>query len=223
MEFEKIVEIVESRRETLKRSEISIEVVDFGAGSPRDKRTKEQMEKGVLCEIALCDLAKIGVKREKAQEIFKIFQALNPKVILELGTCCGFSSSYMSYFASDSRIYSIEGSENVANIARENHQIFGLKNIEVLVGRFNLVLPSLLERIAPLDFAFIDGHHDRFATLEYFHTIRPFMDKGGVMLFDDIAWSGGMQEAWEEILESKIYKEAYVVGENTWKMGAVWL
>lgn len=223
MEFEEIVEIVESRREVLKRSEISIEVVDFGAGSPQDRRTKEEMEKGVLCAIALCDLASIGVKKEKAQEIFKIFKILNPKVILELGTCCGFSSSYMSYFAPESRIYSIEGSENVAKIARENHQGFGLKNIEVLVGRFNLVLPSLLERIAPLDFAFIDGHHDRFATLEYFHTIRTFMAKGGVMLFDDIAWSDGMQEAWEEILESKICKEAYVVGENAWKMGVVWL
>lgn len=223
MEFAKIVEIVESRREVLKGSEASIKVVDFGAGSPQDKRTKEQMQQGVLCAVALCDLASIGVKREKAQEIFKIFKTLNPKVILELGACCGFSSSYMSYFAPDSRIYSIEGSENVAKIARENHQGFGLKNIEVLVGRFDLVLPSLLGRIAPLDFVFIDGHHDRFATLEYFHTIRVFMRKGGVMLFDDIAWSDGMQEAWEEILESKAYKEACVVGENAWKMGVLWL
>ncbi|MBX7491495.1 class I SAM-dependent methyltransferase [Helicobacter turcicus] len=226
MEFEKIVEIIESRREALKSREEEIEVVDYGAGSPRDKRTKEEMEKGVVCKISLQNLAKIGVKREKAQEILKIFKNLNPKVILELGTCCGFSSSYMSYFAQNSRIYTIEGSESVAEIARENHKEFGLLNIEVLVGRFELVLPTLLERIAPLDFAFIDGHHDKFATWKYFHSIRPFMRKGGVMLFDDIAWSDGMQDAWEEItkeLKESKCKEVSIVGCDAWKMGVVWL
>ena len=223
MEFEEIVEIVESKREKLKKSAIKVEVMDFGAGSPQDKRTKEEMQQGILCEIALCDLAKIGVKKEKAQEIFKIFRILNPKVILELGTCCGFSSSYMSYFTSDSKIYTIEGSENVAKIARENHQEFHLNNIQVFVGRFDLVLPGLLENIKPLDFVFIDGHHDKFATLEYFHKILPFMSEGGVMLFDDIVWNAGMQEAWEKILESKAYKEACVVGRDAWRMGVVWL
>ena len=223
MEFEEIVEIVESKREKLKASEAKVEVVDFGAGSPQDKRTKEEMQQGVLCVIALCDLAKIGVKKEKAEEIFSIFKTLNPKVILELGTCCGFSSSYMGYFAPDSKIYTIEGSENVAKIARENHKAFELNNIEVLVGRFDLVLPNLLESIKPLDFVFIDGHHDKFATLEYFHKILPFMRKGGVMLFDDIAWSCGMQEAWGEILETKVYKEACIAGRDAWKMGVIWL
>ncbi|TLD81377.1 class I SAM-dependent methyltransferase [Helicobacter sp. MIT 11-5569] len=227
MEFEKIVEIVESRREVLKNTEAQIEVVDYGAGSPQDKRTKEEMEKGVVCEVSLHNLAKIGVKKEKAREIFEIFKALKPKVILELGTCCGFSSSYMSYFAQDSKIYTIEGSKSVAEIAKENHREFGLKNIEVSVGRFDSVLPNLLDKIKPIDFAFIDGHHDKKATLAYFKQISPFMCRGGVMLFDDIAWSVGMQEAWveitREIMESKSYKEPSVAGCDAWKMGVVWL
>ena len=223
MRFEEIVSKIESYRESLKQQEALIEVVDFGAGKPEEKRTKEQMEAGVTLEIPLCELAKIGVKREKAEVIFKIFNDLSPQKILELGTCLGFSSSYMAYFAPNAQIWSIEGSPNVAQIAKENHQYFNLKNIEVFIGRFDKVLPNLLEKIKLLDFAFIDGHHNKEATIAYFKQILPFMKRGGgIMLFDDIAWSSGMQEAWSEILESHCYTKAQEFGE-VWKMGALWL
>ena len=223
MRFEEIVSKIESYRESLKQQEALIEVVDFGAGKPEEKRTKEQMEAGVTLEIPLCELAKIGVKREKAEVIFEIFNDLSPQKILELGTCLGFSSSYMAYFAPNAQIWSIEGSPNVAQIAKENHQYFNVKNIEVFIGRFDKVLPNLLEKIKLLDFAFIDGHHNKEATIAYFKQILPFMKRGGgVMLFDDIAWSSGMQEAWKEILESHCYTKAQEFGE-VWKMGALWL
>lgn len=221
MEFAEIVRIVESKREELKGSEACISVVDFGAGSPQSLRTKEEMEQGVVSSLKLCELAKIGIKQEKAQEIFKIFCILHPKVILELGTCLGFSSSYMALFAPESRIYTLEGAVEIAKVARENHQHLGIRTIQVIEGRFACVLPSLLEQIAPLDFVFIDGHHDRDATLEYFTRILPSVRKGGVMLFDDITWSLGMREAWREI--SCVYADAYEVGCDAWKMGVVWL
>ncbi|MDY3112754.1 MAG: class I SAM-dependent methyltransferase [Helicobacter sp.] len=222
MEFEKIVEIIESRREFLKKSDEEILVRDFGAGKPEDNRTKEQMEEGVEVRIPLKNLASIGVKREKAEQIFNIFQRLNPKNILELGACCGFSSAYFSYFAKDSRIITLEGSENLAKIARENHRFFGVKNVEVRVGRFDLSLPLVLKEYSPFDFVFIDGHHNKEATLGYFKQILPFVKTlggGGVMLFDDIAWSDGMREAWSEILSSRAHKKAEDFG---W-MGALWL
>lgn len=217
--FLDIVKKIEAQREYLKQSLEFVEIVDYGAGKPEDKRTKEQMQRGVVSKVSLENLASIGVKKEKAEQIYGIFKDLKPEKILELGTCCGFSSSYFSLFAPNARIYTIEGSPNVAKIARENHKSLGLSNIEVIEGRFDLVLPKLLEKIAPLDFAFIDGHHNKDATLEYFKQILPFMQRGGVMLFDDIAWSLGMQEAWAEILESKVYVESKDFG---W-MGAIWL
>lgn len=219
MGFEKIVQQIEARRENLKGKENLIEVLDYGAGNPSENRTKEQMEKGVVAQVALKNLASIGVKREKAQVIYQIFAKLNPKTILELGTCCGFSSSYMSFFAPEAKIWTLEGSPNVAQIARENHRYFNLTNIEVLTSRFDRILPQLLEEIKPIDFAFIDGHHNKEATIAYFKQILPFMQRGGVMLFDDIAWSEGMKEAWREIVESK----AYASYENFERMGALWI
>ncbi|PZT48046.1 hypothetical protein B6S12_05715 [Helicobacter valdiviensis] len=219
MEFLEVVKIIEDKREELKASNDYLEVVDYGAGQAEDKRTKEEMQKGVKLNVPLKEFAKIGVKKEKAFQIYEIFQKRQPKVILELGTCCGFSSSYMAYFAPEAKIYTIEGSENLAKVARENHKYFCLENIEVLEGRFDLVLPDLLSKIAPIDFAFIDGHHNKEATLEYFRQILPFMARGGVILFDDISWNDSMKEAWREIVESKVYQH---YKDYSW-MGAIWL
>ena len=219
MKLDDIVEVVENRRNDLVLRDEMVEVIDYGAGNPQDNRTKEEMILGKKLKISLSNLANTGIRGERMMNVYKIISEINPKTILELGTCCGFSSSYMSFFAPNSKIYTIEGSPNIAEIAKENHRFFGLSNVSVFVGRFDIVLPKLLEEISPIDFAFIDGHHDREATLSYFKQILPFMAKGGVMLFDDIAWSEGMKEAWREIVDSKVYKKY----EDYVKMGAVWL
>jgi predicted O-methyltransferase YrrM len=70
---------------------------------------------------------------------------------------------------------------------------------EVHRGRFAEVLPELLERAAPIDYVFIDGHHDGPATVGYFAQIHPSLRPGALVVFDDIAWSSGMAEAWATI------------------------
>ncbi|CAM2802830.1 O-methyltransferase [Helicobacter burdigaliensis] len=219
MNFEEIVEKVEARRSELMSKDELVEVVDYGAGNPDSNRTKEEMTRGVVNKVEICKLASVGMKNERLKNMYDLLKEINPKVILELGTCCGFSSSYMAYFVPDSKIYTIEGSGNLAKIARDNHSFFGLENIEVLEGRFDLVLPNLLSKIAPIDFAFIDGHHDKEATLKYYRDILPFMAGEGVMLFDDISWSEGMKEAWEIIKNEKRYKKI----QDYVKIGAIWL
>lgn len=43
------------------------------------------------------------------------------------------------------------------------------------------------------------GHHDYAPTLAYFHQILPYASDGALLVFDDIHWSPGMAQAWEEI------------------------
>ena len=46
---------------------------------------------------------------------------------------------------------------------------------------------------------YIDGHHQKEATLAYFEKLLPTVHNDSVMILDDIHWSKGMEEAWEEI------------------------
>ena len=46
---------------------------------------------------------------------------------------------------------------------------------------------------------YIDGNHQKKATLSYFEKLLPTVQNDSVMIFDDIHWSKGMEEVWEEI------------------------
>lgn len=49
------------------------------------------------------------------------------------------------------------------------------------------------------DLIYFDGNHQKEATLKYFHELLPLAHNDSVFIFDDIHWSPGMEEAWEEI------------------------
>ncbi len=46
---------------------------------------------------------------------------------------------------------------------------------------------------------YFDGNHQKDATLKYFHQLLPLAHNDSVFIFDDIHWSKGMEESWEEI------------------------
>lgn len=177
-----------------------IKFLDFGAGSPEDKRSQEEMAQGKEAETTIAKLSAIGLKNEWSEWIYTLVKKRKPKVVLELGTCCGFSAITMALAYPDAKVFTIEGAKEIAAVAGENIKKAGCENITQIVGRFADVLDKTLAGIAPIDFAFIDGHHDKDATLKYYRQILPFMAKGSVMAFDDISWSQGMKEAWETIV-----------------------
>jgi predicted O-methyltransferase YrrM len=69
----------------------------------------------------------------------------------------------------------------------------------VIVGLFKDTLKSVLEENAPIDYAFVDGHHQEEPTVAYFREILPFLCERSVLVFDDISWSEGMERAWRVI------------------------
>ena len=43
---------------------------------------------------------------------------------------------------------------------------------------------------------FVDGNHRWIPTLRYFETLMPMISESGMIIFDDIHWSGEMEDAW---------------------------
>lgn len=250
--FNEVFNKIEARRAELKKDESEIEIIDYGAGKPDSARSKEEMQNGVKTKTKICDLAKIGVKESKAKDIYRILEKIienkktdliesnnAPKIkILELGTCVGFSSAYFALFAPSCEVITIEGDPQIAAIARKNHKILGVENqVRVECGRFDLVLLEILKN-KKFDLAFIDGHHDKIATLSYFLQIEPHIAENGAILFDDISWSNGMKEAWSLISsiannkeiesdENSVLKNLQIKrkinAENLDLMGLLWL
>ena len=87
----------------------------------------------------------------------------------------------------------------IAEKAMENFNSFGINNIELAMGNFDLLLEKTLIKFDKLDFVLVDGNHRREPTLSYYNHIRPKLHAGSMMVIDDIHWSKGMEEAWDEI------------------------
>jgi predicted O-methyltransferase YrrM len=148
---------------------------------------------------AACAISKSPRQAGLLAALVREFQ---PKFILELGTNVGISSAYMASVTSGT-LTTLEASAARLTIAAQWHEKLGLKNITRVPGLFDDTLDGVLERSPPVDFAFVDGHHQYDATLRYFERIFPHAKPGSVFVFDDIRWSPGMQRAWAQLCEDE--------------------
>ena len=181
---------IENLRKVLIKDERTLTITDLGAGSHINNNKQKKVK----------DLASNALKPKKiAQLIYRIVNDLKPANIVELGTCLGLTTAYLSAGASDAKVVTIEGCPQTAAIAKENMDKLHADNVQLKVGNFDEQLPLTLKELGLLDFIFIDGNHRKEATLQYFKDCLPYIQEHSVMIFDDIYWSRGMEEAWDEI------------------------
>jgi len=180
----------ESVRDGLLNDNRIITITDLGAGS----RVNNDRQKRIS------DIAKNALKPPKlAQLLYRLTADLQPDNIIELGTCLGITSIYLQKAAPKAKVYTLEGCPETAVIAKENFTKAGLNSIELITGNFNDTLPGVINQLEKLDFVFVDGNHQKDATLKYFEWCLPKVNEDTLLIFDDIYWSEGMKEAWTQI------------------------
>ena len=181
---------IEKQRQTLLNDKTVIDVEDFGAGSTVIK-TKKRVVK---------DIAASSLKPKKySQLLFRMIQFYNKKNVLELGTSFGITTSYLALATNKPVVTTMEGSQNIANIAQQNFNALQLNNITIIKGNFEKTLSTFLAKSSTIDFAFLDGNHRKIPTLNYFQQILTNSTDETIVVFDDIHWSKEMEVAWEEI------------------------
>lgn len=197
------VDRIEELRRRLSSSTEELTLVDFGAVSPEEDRSEGEMARGVEVTRTVGEICRSASKPPRwAFLLLKLVRELRPKSCVELGTSLGISTAYQSAaleLNQHGRLVSLEGAEPVAARARENLEGLGLARAQIVTGRFQDTLDGVLRDQAPVDYAFVDGHHDRDATLAYFEQFVPALAPNALLVFDDISWSKGMKEAWEKI------------------------
>jgi predicted O-methyltransferase YrrM len=181
---------IEEQRKKLLANTTTIEIEDFGAGSAVFKSNQRIIK----------NIAATSLKPKKyAQLLFRIAQYYKPETIIELGTSLGITTAYLGSGNAGSKVYTCEGSKNIAAIAENNFDELGLKNIELIKGDFDQTVQPLLSRLNKIDLAFIDGNHRKEPTLEYFAQLLKHSTNTTILIFDDIHWSAEMEAAWATI------------------------
>jgi len=183
-------ESIENLRQLLLSDEKQLTIEDFGAGS-RVKKTNTRTVR---------DIARSSLKPKKfGQLLFRIVDHYSPAAILELGTSLGITTAYLASAKAASKVVTMEGSKEIAGVAKNNFKKLNLLNIQLVEGNFDECLPAIVEKAGRIDLAFIDGNHRYEPTVRYYRQLVPAVHEYSVLIFDDIHWSKEMEQAWEEI------------------------
>ena len=179
------------RKKSLKDQTI-LAIEDHGAGS----------SSSASGERSVSSIARHAVKSKKyAQLLYRMVKYYQSNSIIELGTSLGLTTSYLSLARPGGNVFTLEGSTEIASMARQNFKTLELKNVKLAEGNFDYTLPSVLYHLTSVDLAFIDGNHRRDPTENYFHWLLEKANSNSIFIFDDIHWSKGMEQAWEHIKE----------------------
>lgn len=174
----------------LENNQSNIVITDFGAGSMMNESKTRRIS----------DVAKNSAKKEKVGEVLTAFcDYFQPKCSLEIGTSFGISSLYQYSGCKKGKWVTMEGCPQIAGIAKKVFTAFKADSIDIVVGEFSKTLKPTVEKFPQLDYVFFDGNHKKQATIDYFETVLPKIHSDSVLVFDDIHWSEGMEEAWEYI------------------------
>jgi predicted O-methyltransferase YrrM len=183
---------VEELRKSAQQNQTPITQQDFGAlGSLNKQRTK-----------SIAYFAKTHAKPTRlAHIIYRMVNKYGYQNCVELGTSLGFTSMCIAKgLPNNTKLITIEGAKEIADVAQQHFSQLNLANkIDLRVGNFNELLPDVINELPQVDFAFIDGNHTYEATINYFNLLLQKTHNDSVLIFDDIYWSKGMTQAWEEI------------------------
>ncbi len=153
-----------------------------------------------------------------AQLLQRLCASNKSHYIIELGTNLGISTAYLASNNSKSQVYTLEGQPELCRIAHNNFNKLNLHNINIIEGNIDNTLPQLIQQIPQIDLLFIDANHQYQATINYYNLAKSKVHKNTIIVFDDIHWSEGMQQAWNEIRQDPNIRLAI----DIFHMGIVW-
>ena len=187
-------------------------------GSPKsqtpghDSSVDARPQPGKVMQFTMERIACTGKNQKWGTVLYLIARGFKSSVVIELGTCAGISTIYLSSAPNVIMLITVEGSEELANIAKESLQ--ACTNVQVVNTLFDDAIDSQLPSLqSKVDLAFIDGHHEKMATIHYFNRLIPFLGFRAVVIFDDISWSHDMRDAWHILSKRPEFAHAMDLGE----------
>lgn len=116
---------------------------------------------------------------------------VQPKHVLEIGTYTGYATLCMAEgLAENGTIDTIDVNEELVDFQKNYFDASPWGNqIQQHLGEAIKIIPTIKKNF---DFVFIDA--DKESYIDYFNLIVPLMKKGGVIITDNVLWSGKVLE-----------------------------
>lgn len=120
-----------------------------------------------------------------------ISKIINPKDVLEIGTYTGYSAICIAEgISNEATIDTIDKNEELEDIQNRYFKKSGFRDqIKQHIGNALKIIPTLDKKF---DLVFIDADKSNYCN--YFNLVIGKMKKGGIILSDNVLWSGKVVE-----------------------------
>ena len=163
----------------------------------------------------------VALERETHQKILKprmlssalqgrllslISHLISPKLIIEIGTYTGYATLCLAEGLQEKgEIHTLDINEELVPIQSKFFNMSPFKN--QIISHLGPALDLIPKILGPFDLAFIDADKVNYNT--YFEMLLPKMNQGGLILSDNVLWSGKVLEKADPKDESTIALQLY--------------
>lgn len=182
---------IENARNQLKHSYKMLNVLDLGASG---------RVHGMVSMRKISSIVRTSCKSERMCRLLaRMVRYYKCERIVEFGTSFGMSTAYLASACQQGKVYTVEGSPEVLQVATQVFEFAKLTNIKAVNADFDYVMEHFADKMEGVDFFFLDGNHAYEPTMRYFKFAKQYAGNNTIFVFDDIHWSSGMSRAWQEI------------------------
>jgi len=173
-----------------------IEIFNSKQSELLDDLVKETYQKTVLPQMISGDY--------QGRLLSLLSKIIRPKNILEVGTFTGFATLCLAEGLSDAGIiHTIDKNDEFVAIQNKYFKKSGFREkIKQYLGNAREIIPQMTQKF---DLVFIDA--DKRYYPEYFEMILPKMNKGGIILADNVLWYGKVTDADAKDAETNALKK----------------
>jgi caffeoyl-CoA O-methyltransferase len=121
-----------------------------------------------------------------------ISRMIKPWSVLEIGTYTGYSAICLAEgLQRGGKIITIDKNEEIEKRIKGNFAVAGIAEaVDLRIGNAVEIIPTLS---GPFDLVFIDADKERYS--QYFDLVIEKLNPGGILLADNVLWSGKILDA----------------------------
>ena len=186
---------IEKKRNEMLASSGTIPFIEYGAGTKIGQNS-------ALRKVS--DIARNSLSGKwQCRLIYNLVSHYGLNNMLEIGTSLGISTAYLAMSNPNAKVLTLEGNPASVELANKLWHSLEIDSIFTKVGEFGSTLGEAVNEFEVIDFAFLDGNHRKEATVDYYQLLKVKASSRSIFVVDDIYWSEGMNEAWNEIISDE--------------------